>query len=82
MPFRGCGGSVVLARGQPLTAPLVRPATMRRWKTRTRMITGIVTITAAAEMAPVGDSNCEAPENSPSAAGTGRALLVEVREMP
>ena len=34
------------------------------------MITGMVTMTAAAEMPPVGDSNCEAPENRPSAAGT------------
>src|SRR3712207_7545282 len=61
--------------GQPLTAPLVRPATMRRWKMSTRTTTGMVTITAAAAMAPVGSWNWEAPENRPSAAGTGRGRL-------
>src|SRR5215204_1015479 len=68
--------------GQPLTAPLVRPATMRRWKMSTSTTTGIVTITAAAAMEPVGSTNCEAPEKRPSAAGTGRASLVDVSEMP
>jgi hypothetical protein len=65
-----------------LTAPLVRPATMRRWKISTRATTGMVTITAAAAMDPVGSTNWEAPEKRPSAAGTGRAALVEVSEMP
>jgi len=31
-----------------LTAPAVNPATMRRWKIRTKMMIGIVTSTAAA----------------------------------
>ena len=51
-----------------MTAPLVRPATMRRWKSSTRTTTGIVTITAAAAMAPVGSTNCDSPENRPIAA--------------
>src|SRR3954465_10896490 len=42
----------------------------------------MVTITAAAAMDPVGSTNCEAPEKSPSAAGTGRASLVDVSEIP
>ena len=42
----------------------------------------MVTTTAAAAMAPVGSSNWEAPENRPSAAGTGRAALVDVSEIP
>src|SRR5215213_588486 len=70
------------AMSQPFTAPLVRPATMRRWKSRTSATTGIVTITAAAAMDPVGSTNWEAPENSPRAAGTGRAALVDVSEIP
>ena len=36
----------------------------------------------AAEMAPVGSSNWEAPVKNARAAGTGRARLVEVSEMP
>src|SRR5690606_20143318 len=67
---------------QPLTAPWVRPETMRRWKSRTTTTTGTVTTMAAAEMDPVGSSNCEAPVKKDSAAGTGRAALVEVSEMP
>jgi hypothetical protein len=55
---------------------------MRRWKRSTRATTGIVTMTAAAAMDPVGSTNWEAPEKSPSAAGTGLAALVDVREMP
>src|SRR3954469_4132179 len=70
------------AMSQPFTAPLVSPATMRRWKMSTSTTTGMVTITAAAAIDPVGSTNCEAPENRPSAAGTGRAALVEVSEMP
>lgn len=42
----------------------------------------MVTMIAAAEMAPVGDSNCEAPVKNARAAGTGRAASVEVSEMP
>lgn len=37
---------------QPLTAPAVRPETMRLWKMRTRITSGIVTVTAAAACAP------------------------------
>ena len=46
------------------------------------MTTGMVTMTAAAAIAPVGSSNCEAPVKNASAAGTGRAASVEVSEMP
>ncbi|GAA5511491.1 hypothetical protein Dcar01_00201 [Deinococcus carri] len=41
---------------QPLTAPAVRPETMLRWKTSTRMISGMVTITLAAMICPKGFS--------------------------
>ena len=41
----------------------------------TSTTTGMVTITAAAAIGPFGASNCEAPENSPNAAGTGREAL-------
>src|ERR687884_290237 len=67
---------------QPLTAPLVRPATIRRWKTRTMMMTGMVTTTDAAAIAVMGDWKFEAPVKNASAAGTGRALLVDVRDTP
>ena len=40
----------------PFTAPAVSPATMRRWKTRTSAMTGMVTITDAAMIAPQGSS--------------------------
>src|SRR5579859_2513112 len=66
---------------QPLTAPAVRPATMRRWKTSTRMMMGMVTTMAPAAMAVVGCWNCEAPVKNASAAGTVRARLVEVSVM-
>src|SRR5690625_2686830 len=55
---------------------------MRRWKMRTTMTIGMVTTIAAAEIAPVGSSNWEAPVKKDSAAGTGRAAVVDVREMP
>src|SRR5918911_5510722 len=67
---------------QPLTAPLVRPATIRRWKTRTMMMTGMVTTTDAAAIAVMGDWKFEAPVKNTSAAGTVRALLVDVRDTP
>src|SRR6476660_5832607 len=54
---------------------------IRRWKARTRMTTGIVTTTDAAMMAVTGDWNCEAPVKNESAAGTVRALSVEVSEI-
>ena len=38
------------SHGYPFTAPEVSPATIRRWKTSTRMTTGMVTITEAAMM--------------------------------
>src|SRR4051812_26624171 len=63
----------------PLTAPAVRPATMRRWKISTMMMIGIVTTTAAAAIAAIGWSNWDAPVKNASAAGTVRAFEVEVR---
>ncbi len=36
----------------PLTAPAVRPETIRRWKIRTSITSGTVTTTAAAAWAP------------------------------
>src|SRR3954454_13743323 len=66
---------------QPLTAPKVRPATIRRWKTSTMMTMGMVTTTEAAMIAVMGDWNCDAPVKNDSAAGTVRALSVEVSEM-
>src|SRR5436309_1894985 len=68
-------------RDQPLTAPEVRPATMRRWNRSTSTTTGMVTMTAAAEMAAAGRWNWDAPVKKARAAGTGRARLVEVSEM-
>jgi len=53
-----------------------------RWKISTRITTGIVTTTAAAEMAAVGCWKNEAPVKNASAAGTGRAASVAVSEMP
>src|SRR3954452_14426705 len=67
--------------GQPLTAPAVRPATILRWKTSTRITTGIVTTTEAAMIAVIGDWNCEAPVKNERAAGTVRALSVDVSEI-
>src|SRR5919112_306770 len=65
----------------PFTAPEVRPETIRRWKNSTNRMIGIVMTTAAAEIAPVGSSNCEAPVKNDSAAGTVRERSVEVSEM-
>src|SRR3954451_14003199 len=64
----------------PLTAPAVRPATMRRWKNRTMMMMGTVTTTAAAAIEPVGCVNCDAPGNCEIAAGTVCAALVDVSD--
>src|SRR5690554_6252524 len=69
-------------RSHPFTAPWVSPATIRRWKITTTITTGMVTTMAAAEIAPEGSSNCEAPVKNDSAAGTGRAASVDVNEMP
>src|SRR2546430_3478670 len=68
--------------GQPLTAPDVGTATMRRWNSRTMMTTGTVTTTDAAAIAVVGGANWDSPVKNASAAGTGRARLVEVSEIP
>src|SRR5262249_50031319 len=65
----------------PFTAPEVRPATIRRWKNNTKMIIGTVITTAAAEIDPVGSSNCELPVKLAMAAGTVRAAPVDVSEM-
>jgi hypothetical protein len=43
-----------MAPPYPLTAPAVRPETIRRWNRSTRIITGTVTTTAAAAMSPIG----------------------------
>src|SRR5690606_28195830 len=65
----------------PFTAPDVSPATMRRWKNNTNRMIGMVITTAAAEIVPVGSSNCEAPVKNDSAAGTVRDASVEVSEI-
>src|SRR6185437_9146847 len=65
----------------PLTAPAVRPATMRRWNSSTTMATGMVMTTAAAAIDPVGCWNWDAPVKKAIAAGTVRALLVDVSEI-
>src|SRR3954470_16072447 len=62
----------------PLTAPAVRPATIRRWKISTMMMIGTVTTTAAAAIWPVGSWNCDPPVKNASVAGTVRAAFVEV----
>src|SRR5215211_8024258 len=62
----------------PFTAPAVSPATMRRWKNSTKMMIGMVTITAAAAMFPVGAVNCDSPVKNARAAGTVRALFEDV----
>ena len=56
-----------------MTAPDVSPATMRRWKSSTNTMIGIVMITDAAAIEPVGAVNCELPLKNPMAAGTVRA---------
>src|SRR5262245_17345599 len=70
-----------LRAGQPFTAPAVRPATMRRWNTSTKMTTGMVTTTEAAMIAVTGDWNCDAPVKNERAAGTVRARSVDVSEI-
>src|SRR5512143_56554 len=42
---------------------------------------GMVMMTAAAAIEPIGVSNCEAPVKNASAAGTVRALSVDVSEI-
>src|SRR3954463_16114759 len=53
---------------------------MRLWKNRTMTTMGMVTMIAAAAMAPVGTWKVDAPGNCDSAAGTVCALLVDVSE--
>src|ERR1039458_3112232 len=73
--------SLSLDPRQPLTAPDVSPATIRRWKNSTKMMIGMVITTAAAAIGPVGAVNWELPLKKPSAAGAVRALIVEVNEI-
>src|SRR6476469_2759722 len=54
---------------------------MRRWNNGTTIATGMVMTTAAAAIEPVGCWNCDAPVKKAIAAGTVRALLVDVSEM-
>src|SRR5947209_14614187 len=54
---------------------------MRRWKISTMMTIGMVTMTAAAAIEPVGCSNWEFPVKKARAAGTVRELSVDVREI-
>src|SRR5882757_5134016 len=54
---------------------------MRFWKNNTNRMIGIVMTTAAAQIAPVGSSNCDAPVKNDSATGTVRDRSVEVSEM-
>src|SRR3954451_17309778 len=65
----------------PLTAPAVRPATIRRWKMSTKMMIGTVTSTAAAAMLPVGEVNCDSPVKNAIAAGTVRDEFDDVSEI-
>src|SRR3954468_5729647 len=53
---------------------------MRLWKNRTMKMMGMVTMTAAAAMAPVGTWKVDAPGNCDSAAGTVCADFVDVSE--
>ena len=55
-----CRPTICSPRSYPLTPPAVRPATILRWKIRTRTTSGTVTITEAAMMLPQGISNCGA----------------------
>jgi hypothetical protein len=56
-----------------LTAPAVRPATIRFWNSRTRMISGIEIATDAADCVPSGTSNSDDPVNCEIATGAVRA---------
>src|SRR4029450_5965664 len=62
----------------PLTAPAVRPATIRFWKNSTSKISGIEMMTDAAAIVPSGSSNSVEPVKNAIAAGTVRAFGVEV----
>src|SRR5487761_356945 len=54
---------------------------MRRWKIMTKMMIGMVMMTAAAAIDPIGNVNCETPGKKPMAAGAVRAAFVDVSEM-
>src|SRR3990167_8843646 len=62
-------------KGQPLTAPAVRPETIFFWKASTRPSRGMVTSTEAAMMLPQGMSYLLAPEISEIETGTVRSSL-------
>ncbi len=62
-------------RRYPFTAPDVNPATIRRWKIRTKMMIGIVITIAPAAIDPVGSSNCELPVKFAIATGAVIAAL-------
>src|SRR5271156_3877538 len=64
----------------PFTAPEVNPATIRRWKTRTKTIIGTVIAIAPAAIDPVGSSNCELPVKFAIATGAVIAALVAVND--
>src|SRR5947199_6816468 len=64
---------------QPLTAPAVRPATIRFWKMITSTISGTVIVTVAAAIVPSGIWNCWLPVKNAIAADTGRRLAELVR---
>src|SRR5690606_6013033 len=67
-PKQVAGGIAI----HPFSAPAVSPATILRWNTSTRAITGTVTTTDAAMMGPQGSSWLLAPERSAIATGTVR----------
>src|ERR1700745_3074860 len=54
---------------------------MRRWKIMTKMTIGIVMMTAAAAIDPIGKVNWDTPVKKPIAAGAVRAEFVDVSEM-
>jgi phenylalanyl-tRNA synthetase alpha subunit len=54
----------------PFTAPEVNPATIRRWKIKTKTMIGTVITIAPAAIEPVGSSNCELPVKFAIATGS------------
>ena len=65
----------------PFTAPDVRPATIRRWKMRTKMMIGTVITIAPAAIDPVGSTNCESPEKFAIATGAVSDAVVAVERI-
>src|SRR5690606_1328885 len=72
----------VRRHAHPFTAPAVSPATILRWNSRTRTITGMVTTSDAAAICAAGCSKKDSPVKNASAAGTGLAASDAVSEMP